>query len=184
MDINTVIGENLQNIRNSRNLSLGQLAERTGLSKAVLSQMEKGNSNPTINTIWKIAAALQVPYSALLEPQRMTAIKISGKDLTPQSDDQGKYRISCYYPSTTERNFEWFLLEFDPDTVHTTEKHVERSEEYVMVNKGKLKIIVHDQEFILEEGDSLHFDATLEHSYENVFAGITQAYCINYYRRA
>ncbi|EQG75728.1 helix-turn-helix family protein [Clostridioides difficile DA00165] len=56
MSINTVIAKNLNRLRNERNLSLGQLAELSGVSKVMLSQIEKGDSNPTVNTIWKIAS--------------------------------------------------------------------------------------------------------------------------------
>ncbi|NJB07060.1 helix-turn-helix transcriptional regulator [Clostridioides difficile] len=58
MSINTVIAKNLNRLRNERNLSLGQLAELSGVSKVMLSQIEKGDSNPTVNTIWKIASGL------------------------------------------------------------------------------------------------------------------------------
>ncbi|HEK9068094.1 TPA: helix-turn-helix transcriptional regulator, partial [Clostridioides difficile] len=51
MSINTVIAKNLNRLRNERNLSLGQLAELSGVSKVMLSQIEKGDSNPTVNTI-------------------------------------------------------------------------------------------------------------------------------------
>ena len=67
MSINTVIAKNLNRLRNERNLSLGQLAELSGVSKVMLSQIEKGDSNPTVNTIWKIASGLNVPYTAILE---------------------------------------------------------------------------------------------------------------------
>ena len=181
MDINQLIAENLQYHRMRQNMSIGQLAERTGLSKAVLSQMEKGNANPTINTIWKIATALHVPYSAILEPQRVAAEKISRSDLTAQPDEDGHYRISCYYPSTSTRDFEWFLLELDPHTSHTTEGHTENSQEYVLVKSGELAIQVADQTFGLTEGDALYFDASVKHTYRNDGGEVAQAYCINYY---
>ena len=70
MEISAIIGNNLQQLRKEQGLSLDQLALKTGVSKAVLSQLENGKVNPTINTIWKIATALHVTYSALLEPPR------------------------------------------------------------------------------------------------------------------
>ena len=66
-EISLIIGENLKRLRLERNLSLGQLSGQSGVSKVMLSQIEKGTSNPSINTIWKIADALQVPYTALLD---------------------------------------------------------------------------------------------------------------------
>ena len=61
MDLGKIIAFNLKELRTERNLTLGQLSKITGLSKAMLADMEKGGSNPTINTIWKIAKGLNVP---------------------------------------------------------------------------------------------------------------------------
>ena len=62
MEISAIIAINLKRIREERKLSMGQLAEMAGVSKVVLSQLEKGTANPTINTIWKITGALGLPY--------------------------------------------------------------------------------------------------------------------------
>ena len=67
MDLGKIIAFNLKELRTERNLTLGQLSKITGLSKAMLADMEKGGSNPTINTIWKIAKGLNVPYTRLME---------------------------------------------------------------------------------------------------------------------
>lgn len=181
MDINELIGQNLQELRAKQNMSIGQLAEQTGLSKAVISQIEKGNANPTINTIWKLAGALHVPYSAILEQKNSEATKVEAKNLVPQNDEDGHYRISCYFSSDEKRDFELFLLEFDPKTSHVTEGHVENSQEYVVVKKGALSIEVAGKEYSLKEGDALFFDASARHVYKNISRGTTQAFCINYY---
>ena len=84
MEISAIIGNNLQQLRKEQGLSLDQLALKTGVSKAVLSQLENGKANPTINTIWKIATALHVTYSALLgaAPGKMSK-KVAYTDLRP-----------------------------------------------------------------------------------------------------
>ena len=76
MNINQVIADNLKRLRTERNLSLGQLASLSGVSKVMLSQIEKGDTNPTINTIWKIAKGLKVSYTALLEQQKQNTTLI------------------------------------------------------------------------------------------------------------
>lgn len=179
--INAIIAVNLQNLRLQQNKSIGQLADLTGLSKAILSNIEKGKSNPTINTIWKIAEALHVPYSALLEPRRAAAEHITYQELVPQVDEAGNYRISCYYPSTPGRDFECFLLSFAPHAAHTTEGHAEHSEEYLFIHQGTLRLEVGGQSFVLATGDSLHFDATLRHTYRNDQELPCEALCINHY---
>lgn len=67
MDLGKIIAFNLNKLRTERSLTLGQLAKLSGISKAILSDIEKGGSNPTINTIWKIANGLNVPYTRLME---------------------------------------------------------------------------------------------------------------------
>ena len=81
MEIGEIIAYNLKRIREERNLSLGQLADSAGVSKVVLSQIEKGDSNPTINTIWKITGALQLPYTSLLELPETDAVHIKKADI-------------------------------------------------------------------------------------------------------
>ena len=67
MELGKIIALNLKELRTERNLTLGQLSKLSGISKAMLSDIEKGGSNPTINTIWKIANGLNVPYTKLME---------------------------------------------------------------------------------------------------------------------
>ena len=85
MEINEVLARNLSTLREQQNLSLGQLAQISGLSKVMLSQLEKGSGNPTINTILKIANALKVPYTALLDTLGSSAAVVRGSDLVVQS---------------------------------------------------------------------------------------------------
>ena len=61
-----VVGANLRRLRNQRGLSLERLAQISGVSRAMLGQIELGQSAPTINVLWKIASALEVPFSALI----------------------------------------------------------------------------------------------------------------------
>ena len=65
MEIGKIIAYNLKRLREERNWSLSQLAEMAGVSKVMLSQLEKGASKPTINTVWKITGALHEPYTSL-----------------------------------------------------------------------------------------------------------------------
>ena len=69
MNLNEIIAVNLKRLRAERGFSLGKLSELSGVSKVMLSQIEKGESNPTINTLWKIAGGLQVSYTKLIDEQ-------------------------------------------------------------------------------------------------------------------
>ena len=103
MDLGKIIGENLRRLRTERNLSLGQLAKTSEISKGILSEIEKGNSNPTINTILKIADGLSIPYTALLEEPQKECDLIRKEDTEIQQDDFGTYRLRCYFPCSSSR---------------------------------------------------------------------------------
>ena len=61
------ISENLRQIRKEKKLSLDSMAEQTGVSKSMLGQIERGESSPTVATLWKIATGLHISFTALLE---------------------------------------------------------------------------------------------------------------------
>jgi transcriptional regulator with XRE-family HTH domain len=179
--IDIIIAGNLKKLREKENLTLKQLSDRTGLSKVMLGQLEKGGGNPTINTIWKIAHALEVPYTALLESTGSSASVIRERDLTEQTSEDGHYHMFCYYPSSAERSFEWFRIFLDPHASYRSVGHGDRSYEYLIVEKGKLEIGIEDNIYHLKAGDSVSFKADGPHEYANPGDTEVSAYCINYY---
>lgn len=134
MEISAIIAINLKRIREERKLSMGQLAEMAGVSKVVLSQLEKGTANPTINTIWKITGALGLPYSSLLEMPETNAIHIKKKDLQDMCDDG--YHIFTYYGKEPARPFELYEIVVDPGAEHDSIGHSSESSEYIIRTEG------------------------------------------------
>jgi XRE family transcriptional regulator, regulator of sulfur utilization len=167
MDLNDIISANLKKLRTQRNLSLGQLCELSGVSKVMLSQIEKGESNPTINTIWKIATGLQVPYTSLIDSPMDNCIIIHKNDRSIQAEDNNSFVSYCYYTTNPNRNFELFKVEMKPYSKHDSDGHSARTQEYIIVDHGVLTIQLNTGEHTLLEGDSIHFDSSLPHSYIN-----------------
>jgi transcriptional regulator with XRE-family HTH domain len=162
-------------------LSLGQLAELSGVSKVMLSQIEKGDTNPTINTIWKIANGLKISYTALMEQPPHVAAVISKKEIAVQNDEDGHYRLYCYYPTLPQRNFELFQVELDAGHSHTTNGHSEKSQEYIMVLEGELTFTVNGQSYILHPNDAISFTASAKHTYLSSGTEVMRAALVNYY---
>ena len=181
MEIDKVIAENLKRLREQQNLSQGQLAEKAGLSKVMLGNLERGGANPTINNIWKIANALGVPYTALLDSTGVSASVLRRDDLPVQCSEDGHYRITCYYGSSAERNFEWFHMELDSGSHYTSIGHKERALEYIIVNSGELQVETQGQVYSLHAGDSISFQSSEMHRYINVGDQMLSAFIINYY---
>lgn len=165
MEIGEIIALNLKRIRQERHLSLGQLAEAAGVSKVILSQIEKGDSNPTINTLWKITGALQLPYTSLMELPETKAVHVKKENIHELIED--RYHIFNYYPKDKDRNFEMYQIEIEPGCVHPSIGHSTNSSEYIMMIEGQMVIEVDGREYDLVKDDALYFDASGPHCYRN-----------------
>ncbi|MBU5484431.1 XRE family transcriptional regulator [Clostridium sp. MSJ-11] len=181
MNINFIIAENLKTLRTERNLSLGQLAELSDVSKVMLSQIEKGDTNPTVNTLWKIAKGLKVSYTSLLEQKEHDTHIIKKSDIEVQLTEEGHYRVYCYYTSTPYRNFELFQIELDEGHSYKSVGHSKKCQEYIMVLEGKLTLEVNNETYKLNPNDSISFLASDQHVYINSGKGTLKATITNFY---
>lgn len=162
------LGENLQRIRRERNLSFDQLAGLTGVSKSMLRQIEIGQSNPTIATIWKIANGLRVPFTVLLREKTQEIALRDFKEKNPMRAESSGYRL---YPLTAynpQRAFETYYVELDPGTVLEAEPHQGNAEEHVFVLKGQIEIAVASNDFVVGQEQFISFQADCPHQYRNV----------------
>lgn len=172
MEIGEIIAYNLKRLREERNLSLGQLAEMAGVSKVMLSQLEKGGANPTINTIWKITGALRLPYTSLLELPESDVIHVEKKNLHDLVEDG--YHIFTYYAKDADRNFELYQIEMDVGCVHRSIGHSTDSSEYLLVVEGQMTLEVGDTAYFLDTDDGFCFHAAVPHTYRQEGAGKTK----------
>lgn len=181
MELSKIIASNLKVLRNERNLTLGQLAKESGISKAMLSDIEKGNSNPTINTIWKIANGLKVPYTKLIDNIDKETTIIRKSEPIMQTGETQSYRVYCYYKTTPVRNFELFYVELDAESSNNSIGHSKKAQEYVYIIKGELTLNTEKGDYTLKEGDSLVFDSSINHTYINNQNTLLTFMVINYY---
>lgn len=158
---------NLQSIRESRNLSLDKLAEMTGVSKSMLRQIEIGQSNPTIATIWKIANGLRIPFTALLKEQIQEVVLDSFKANDPLRSDVAGYRIYPLIAFDPERAFETYYVEIEPGVLFEAEAHQGNAEEHVFVMQGQIEIMLSGEKYLVEPEHFISFQAGCEHSYRN-----------------
>jgi len=164
--IQEVIAHNLAKMREERRLSLGKVSELTGVSKAMLAQIENGKSNPTVTTLWKIANGLQVSFSAFLkEIDKPQIKKVDINQLNPVVDNDGNYLVYSIYPFHPESNFEIFTVELKPGFSHKSEEH--RGVEYILIQRGTLTIEVQGEKFELSTNKAIKFNANTEHIYTN-----------------
>ncbi len=159
------IAENLKSHRESRGLSLDQLSELTGVSKSMLRQIETGKSSPTIATIWKIANGLHVSFTSLLSRPVVQAEVKSFRGEKPLTDEGKHYRLFPLIPFNPQQSFETYYFEIDPGTVFHGEPHKGNVHEYLFVTGGRLRISLEGQDYEINEGEFLQFQANCPHKY-------------------
>jgi transcriptional regulator with XRE-family HTH domain len=176
-----IISKNLHSLRVSRNLSLDGLSGLTGVSKSMLRQIERGESSPTITTIWKIANGLKLSFTALLNKQKPEVAVVDNTGSPPLREDSPHYRLYSIFPFEADKKFEVYYLEIDPGRSLSSEGHQENTEEYVFLHSGSLRISVEDNEFTITENQSVNFGAARRHSYKNIGGDTVRAIMLIFY---
>ncbi|MGN7233748.1 helix-turn-helix domain-containing protein [Priestia megaterium] len=180
-EINLVIAKNLKSFRESKKLSLERVAELTGVSKTMIGQIERGESSPTITTIWKIANGLKISFTSLINnPQPDTKV-ISKNDIQVLSEDNGKYQIYPYFPFEDDRRFEIYSAEIEAGGSQGADPHREGTEEFITVFEGEVTIRVNSNEYTVQSGNAIRFKADRPHSYHNLGNTLTRLSMIIYY---
>lgn len=173
-DLAPVVGKNLRRLRTERGLSLERLARASGVSRAMLGQIELGQSAPTINVLWKIARALDVPFSALITSSQSTGIKVMReKEAKRLLSHDGSFSSRALFPFDEPRRVEFYELRLQPNGVELAEPHAAGTTENLVVAKGAVEIVTGGVAQRLAAGDAILFEADCAHEYRNT--GATEA---------
>lgn len=170
------IGERLKEIRRTRQLTLDDTAELTGVSKPMLGQIERGQSSPTINTLWKISTGLKIPLSFFCRQQESEFTIAALEDTEMIFEENGGMRAYPLFAFDPVRNVEIFYIEFDSRVRHESAAHVEGVEEYIFLLQGTLKLAIGGKEAVLYEKQSIRFRADVSHAYENISEELSCVY--------
>ncbi len=176
------LGSQLNKIRRQRDMSLDDMAKLTDVSKAQLAQMEKGESNPTVSTIWKIADGLKISFSSLLQTPKSLLTKITPSDVPFLTEDDGRYRVYSIIPYDPERGWEFYRLELDSHSSYESAAHNEGVEETLTVVDGSMKVTVAGDDVHLLKGETLVFSGSQVHRYVNTSDTTSVLHLIIHYK--
>jgi transcriptional regulator with XRE-family HTH domain len=176
------VGRNLRRLRGERGLSLEKLSRASGVSRAMLGQIELGQSAPTINVAWKIATALGVPFSALLGERAEGGIHVlKAADSKKLTSHDGRYVSRALFPFDERRRVELYELTLLPGGVEQAHAHNPGTMENLVVAQGQLEIDVAGRREVLGAGDAILFEADVPHVYRNLSGGETLMYLVMVY---
>lgn len=167
-DLAPVVGRNLRELRSERGLSLEKLAQQSGVSRAMLGQIELGQSAPTINVLWKISRALDVTFSTLIRARESggTVVLRSETAKTLTSKD-GSFKSRALFPFDGPRRTEFYELTLAANAREDADAHAPGTIENLIVSRGSVSIHTPAAIHSLNEGDAIVFEADVPHSYVN-----------------
>lgn len=154
----------LKEARRRQGLSLDAVARLSGVSRSMVSQIERGESSPTVATLWNLTRALQVDFAGLLDPQGAARIAVVTAAQAPRIAGHGKgCRITILSPPEQAGRFEVYDIGFETGGVLDSEPHGAGTREHLTVLDGAVEVRSGGEERALQTGDTARYRADVAH---------------------
>lgn len=162
------VGQRIRDVRSARGLTLTALAEASNLSIGLISQVERGISDPSLETLRRIAKVLDIPIFSLFQGPDADAVSVIRRDrrMRVQSPEQD---ITYTRISPNRGKLEVLQGRLSPRSASSAEAWSHPSEECLVVLRGSLVVEVSGEDYELQSGDSCYFDSNRPHRYKNPF---------------
>ena len=164
------VGERIRTIREEKGLSLQEMAERTGYSSALLSQIENHLISPPLGAMTKIAKALTVKVGAFfgVDPHEPFAIvrknerRLASRFASKEGVNYG-YSYESLGFEKKDRKMEPFLVTLEPTMIRSEQLSAHDGEEFIFMLEGEMEVILDDHRDILYPGDCIYYDSSIPH---------------------
>jgi len=164
-DLPIRIARTLRAHRRLHDLSMGELAKRAGVSKTLLSRLEAGTGNPSVETLWRLANALDIPLGLLIDSGEPPATRFIEASEGPVVVSQGGFLGRLILGEGRDHRTEVYELHVGAGVDYPTDAHAAGTEELVVCTHGAVEVGPQGQEVELSPGDALWFPADLPHRY-------------------
>jgi transcriptional regulator with XRE-family HTH domain len=172
------LGAKLRHLRTARGLTIAQLAERAGVSSGLISQIERGNSNPSIRTLQRLRAALGVNLWEFLDDRSATASGEAGAPETskfvrrkadrPRIIVGATHLVKELLSPRNDRNLRFMIISLPPGG-ESEDVIIGQGEKGGLVTQGRVRLTVGAEDSDLMEGDSFQFPSSITHKLSNPF---------------
>jgi XRE family transcriptional regulator, regulator of sulfur utilization len=175
------IGPRVQAQRKARNLTLTGLAEASGVSRSMLSEIERGNANPTYGTLWHLTRALGLDLNALIDgvKDESRSIERQTENSTPSiRSGDGSCTLQILSPASMVSITEWYLLTFAPKGQLVSEPHSPGTVEHLHCTDGEITISSGSSTTVLHAGETARYAADVPHGLVCTGAGGAKAFLV------
>ena len=169
--ISRALGSRVRRIRQERGLTLKQIESRVGVSATHISEIERGNTSPTIGALEKIADALGVLPSYLIDIPPIPSLRVrTPQDRRPLSTCGGSVTLDPLTDQDACSELSLFIATINAEG-HVDGVPGHGGEEFCYVLEGIIEVVVNGTSFVLRKGDSIHFKARHPHRIRNLTPG-------------
>lgn len=173
------LAERLRAARKARGLSLDAVAGISGVSRSMVSQIERGESSPTVATLWNLTQALGVDFAGLLEAKVEPGIDVTLAGAAPVMTGHGRgVRIRILSPAETVGDHEVYDLGFQAGAALVSAPHSVGCREHLTVIDGQLRVVSGGEEAVIGAGDTARYFADRDHAIHEVAGGAARAILI------
>jgi transcriptional regulator with XRE-family HTH domain len=158
-------GAKMEEMRLAKKMSLEQLANLTGLSQRYLRDIEQGIANPSVSVVIQIAKAFSIDSGSFLSAEDEAFEKKRMESFFKRTQ---AYSYKTLTPHAEKKHMKAFLVTIDPKQDHRMVDYRHEGEEFVYVLKGEIEVIVGENQHLLKENETLHFDSGLAHKLRNL----------------
>jgi transcriptional regulator with XRE-family HTH domain len=174
------LGGRVKRLRRRRGLTLEELAGLSGVSRAMISKVERGEKNPTLVVAAKLAEGLGVTLSGLAGmEERREAVVVPRERRMVMRDPETGFERQLLSPNFVGRGVEFIHNEIpEGSTSGEFPPHRRGVEEHIVVERGSLRATVGGEDYLLGEGDALYFEADVTHRFDNAGEGECSYYLV------
>ncbi|GAY11662.1 helix-turn-helix domain-containing protein [Pseudonocardia sp. N23] len=165
------IADAVRRERTRRELSLGELARRAGLSKSTLSQLESGSGNPSVETLWALAVALGVPFARLLETPSQPVRVVRSGHFAPLTSDRAPFTSALLAACPPGARRDLHFVTAEPGAAREAHAHIPGTVEHMLVSAGRWLAGPDGEQVELAPGDYACFPGDRPHTYTALAAG-------------
>jgi transcriptional regulator with XRE-family HTH domain len=166
-----VIAASLRQERRRSGLSLTEVARRAGVAKSTLSQLESGTGNPSLETLWAICIALDVPFSRLVDPPRPYTQVIRADEGPTVAAAEADYRATLLVAGRPGVHTDIYRIRAEPGHARASEPHMHGVVEHVVLSTGRALVGVTGEPAELAPGDYIRYPGDVAHVFEALEPG-------------
>ncbi|AUY49032.1 XRE family transcriptional regulator [Streptomyces sp. CB01881] len=158
-----LIAASIRRERERSGLSMAELARRAGIAKSTLSQLESGAGNPSVETLWALGAALNVPFSRLVDPPRPAVRVIRAGEGPVTHSERADYAATVLSSCPPNARRDIYRIEAQPGETRASDPHMPGTVEHVMIGAGRALAGPTEEPVELGPGDYVSYPGDAPH---------------------